>query len=288
MVKTAGKCCKFLVILLCTLYIGPIAIRSQAPAPPQWSLVWMTSGSSLNQYNNQTTGAQIFYDWRQRSQAINLMREGSYTYTIFNIENTTKTVPDVETFSWVTAVETGVPCRLGWLNAVHFEFSFYSDNPDLLPKGIFDVLDYCPQAADMYGVKFTSEEENHLYGVWDAEAWGTMPMLDGSLEVCHLLHQASYELVCVTAMAPQFTDHRLENFRSHGFQIDRVISTDYDSENPGNNPKQQAIEDSKRNFKDIHGVHTRFVFIDKYQDDPKQHGSIYHDVKYPSLLAFRP
>ncbi|CAF4840669.1 unnamed protein product [Rotaria sp. Silwood1] len=151
------------------------------------------------------------------------------------------------------------------------------------------------RAVDMYGVKFTSEEENHFYAVWDTEAWRTMPMLDGSLEACHLLHQAGYELVCVTAMSPQFTDHRLENFRSHGFPIDRVISTGYDGENPGNNPKKQAIEelhpvvfvdDSRRNFKDIQGVHTRFVFIDKYHDGPNRHENIYYDVKYPSLLAF--
>ncbi|CAF1429133.1 unnamed protein product [Rotaria magnacalcarata] len=88
MVKTVGMSCKFLFILLCTLYIGPIAIRSQASAPPQWFLVWMTSASSFNLCNNQTTDAQIFYDWRQRSQVINLMLEDSYTYTIFNIENT--------------------------------------------------------------------------------------------------------------------------------------------------------------------------------------------------------
>ncbi|CAF4060244.1 unnamed protein product [Rotaria sordida] len=151
------------------------------------------------------------------------------------------------------------------------------------------------RAADKYGVKLTSEEEDQFYAVWDAEAWRTMPMLDGSLEACHLLHQAGYELVCVTAMPPRFADHRLENFRSHGFPIDRVIGTGWDGENPSNNPKKQAIEelhpvvfvdDSRRNFKDIQGVHTRLVFIDRYHDEPKQFSNIYYDVKYPSLLAF--
>ncbi len=56
----------------------------------------------------------------------------------------TKDVPDVATFSWLTSVETGIPCRLGWLNAMHADFSYYSENPDLLPKNIFDIPDYCP------------------------------------------------------------------------------------------------------------------------------------------------
>lgn len=54
----------------------------------------------------------------------------------------TKAVPDVATFSWLTSVETVVPCRLGWLNAVNFDFSFCFNNPNLLPKGIFDIPDY--------------------------------------------------------------------------------------------------------------------------------------------------
>lgn len=147
----------------------------------------------------------------------------------------------------------------------------------------------------MYGVKFTTEEEKYFYAVWDVEAWRTMPVVDGSLEACHRLHQAGYELVCVTSMAPQFTNDRLENLRSHGFPIDRVISTGYDGENPSNNPKRKVIEelhpivfvdDSKRNFKDIRNVHTRFVFIDKYHNDPYRDVNIYYDVKYPNLLAF--
>ncbi|CAF1422442.1 unnamed protein product [Adineta ricciae] len=56
----------------------------------------------------------------------------------------TKNVPDVATFSWLTSVATGVPCRLGWLNAMHADFSYYSEDRNLLPKGIFDVPEYCP------------------------------------------------------------------------------------------------------------------------------------------------
>ncbi|CAF1142700.1 unnamed protein product [Rotaria sordida] len=156
-----------------------------------------------------------------------------------------------------------------------------------------------PKSYDVtikYNVQFTPEEKDQFNALWNSEAWRTMPMLDGALQACHLLHQAGYELVCVTGMSAQFTDHRLENLRSHGFPIDRVITTGSDKQNPSNNPKKQAIEelhpvvfvdDWRRHFKDIQGVNTKFVFIDhEYHDDPEQHGNIYYDVKYPSLLAF--
>jgi len=123
-----------------------------------------------------------------------------------------------------------------------------------------------------------------------------MPMHDGALEACLLLHNAGYELVCVTAMPAKFIEHRLENFRLHDFPIDRIISTGYDHNNFNNNPKKTTIErlhpvvfvdDLRRNFKDIQGVHTKLIFIDhEHIDDPNQHDSIYYDAKYPSLLEF--
>jgi hypothetical protein len=123
-----------------------------------------------------------------------------------------------------------------------------------------------------------------------------MPMHDGALQACLLLHQAGYELVCVTAMPDRFTEHRLENFRLHGFPIDKVISTGYHKDDFNRNPKRETIEelhpvvfvdDLRRNFKDIQGVKTKFVFIDhEHDDDPNEHDNIYYDVKYSSLLAF--
>ena len=121
-------------------------------------------------------------------------------------------------------------------------------------------------------------------------------MHDGALQACLLLHQAGYELVCVTAMPARFTEHRLENFRSYGFPIDKVICSGYHPTNFNHNPKREIIEelhpvvfvdDLRRNFKDIEGVKTKFVFIDhEHEGDPNEHDNIYHDVKYPSLLAF--
>ncbi|CAF1287189.1 unnamed protein product [Adineta steineri] len=56
----------------------------------------------------------------------------------------TKYVPNFASFSWLTSVETGIPCRFEWLYAMQVDFAYYSENRDLLPKGIFDVPDYCP------------------------------------------------------------------------------------------------------------------------------------------------
>jgi len=148
----------------------------------------------------------------------------------------------------------------------------------------------------MYGVDFTDEEETQFEEVWSEHGWRTMPIQDGALQACILLHQAGYELVCVTAMPAKFIEHRLENFRLHGFPIDNIISSGFDKANFNNNPKRKIIEDLhpvafvddlRRNFKDIQGVHTKLVFIDhEYHDDPNQHENIYYDVKYPSLLEF--
>lgn len=144
-------------------------------------------------------------------------------------------------------------------------------------------------------MKFTPDQERHFYTIWDAEAWRTMPMIDGSLEACLQLHRAGYELVCITSMAAPFVDQRLENFRLHGFPIDRVISTGYDGANLSKNPKKQAIEqlnpvafvdDSKRNFKDLDNLRTRLIYMDQYDDDPCRHESIHYDAQYANLSVF--
>ncbi|CAF1248900.1 unnamed protein product [Rotaria sordida] len=152
------------------------------------------------------------------------------------------------------------------------------------------------RATTRYGVTFTPEEKSQFNAAWDVDGWRTMSMHDGALEACHLLDAAGYELVCVTALRACFIEHRLENFRLHGFPIDRIISTRRDIESSDNNPKKQAIEqlhpivfvdDKKRNFQDIEGVQTKFVFIDhELENDPHRDANIHYNAKYPSLLAF--
>ncbi|CAF0939112.1 unnamed protein product [Rotaria sordida] len=151
-------------------------------------------------------------------------------------------------------------------------------------------------AKKLYGVEFTPEEHNQFKTAHEAEGWRMMPPLDGALEACLMLHNAGYELVCVTAMPGRFLNDRLENFRLHGFPIDKVISTGYDPIDPTNNPKKQTIEalkpvvfvdDLRRNLKDIEGEHTKLVFIDHgCHDEPYHNGDVHYDAKYPTLLEF--
>lgn len=150
----------------------------------------------------------------------------------------------------------------------------------------------------MYGIDWTNRhEEKELFNqTWDSHGWRTMPVLADSVEACQLLHQAGYELICVTAMPERFVEHRLENFREHGFPIDRVISTGYHADNFYRNPKKEVIEalnpvifvdDLRRNFKDIENVQTKFVYIDnEYHDDPCHGLDIFYHARYSTLLDF--
>ncbi|CAF1492790.1 unnamed protein product, partial [Adineta steineri] len=151
-------------------------------------------------------------------------------------------------------------------------------------------------AERKYNVNFNDDEKEEFKQVWNEYGWRRMPMHDGALEACLLLHEAGYELICVTAMSSSFIEHRLENFRLHGFPIDKIISSGYDKDNFNNNPKRKIIEDLnpvvfvddlRRNFNNIQHVHTKLIFIDhQREDDPNQHDNIYYDAKYGSLLEF--
>jgi hypothetical protein len=140
----------------------------------------------------------------------------------------------------------------------------------------------------------TPEERSQFRTVWDIHGWQSMSAHDGAVEACRLLSLAGYELVCVTQLRACFIENRLENFRLHGFPIDRIISTKDNTANE--NPKKEAIEqlnpiifveDHKTYFKDIQGVQTKFVHIDHELDgDPCRYENIHYHAKYPSLLLF--
>lgn len=148
----------------------------------------------------------------------------------------------------------------------------------------------------MYGVQFNPEEKAAFEEVWTEWGWRSMPTYDRSVEACHRLHQAGYELVCVTAMPCKFIAHRLENFRAHGFPIDRVISGAYDPVNFNYNPKKAIIEelhpvafvdDLRRNFRDLENVSTKLIFIDnECHDDPCRDQKIFYHARYSSLYEF--
>ncbi len=56
----------------------------------------------------------------------------------------TKTVPDTAKFSWLSSVVTGLPCRLAWPNVMYTDLPYYTEDRNSLPKGIFQIPDYCP------------------------------------------------------------------------------------------------------------------------------------------------
>jgi len=81
-------------------------------------------------------------DWLQIGNQT--VYDGIETVMEHDCHSWTKNVPDVAQFSWLISVSTSIPCRLKWLEAVHFDFSYYSANSRMMPSNIFTVPDYCP------------------------------------------------------------------------------------------------------------------------------------------------
>jgi phosphoglycolate phosphatase-like HAD superfamily hydrolase len=102
-----------------------------------------------------------------------------------------------------------------------------------------DPLAYWP--IDRWAVeRLGAERRPQFRAAFDAQFWSTMPPLAGALAACERLHDAGFELVCVTALDLEYEADRLRNLRGLGFPIGRVIAT-------GNaagerSPKADAIE----------------------------------------------
>lgn len=73
----------FVLILFIGLHFGS-TIPTAGPSPPQWASAWTATGSGHSLVNNRTVSFQIYYDWTQKAQVINLMREDAYSYTIMH------------------------------------------------------------------------------------------------------------------------------------------------------------------------------------------------------------
>ena len=91
-------------------------------------------------------------------------------------------------------------------------------------------------AIDRWGL----ERLERLRASFDVQYWSSIPAIDGAVDACHRLVNAGYDLVCVSALQPQFADARLANLRAHGFPIDRVFATC--SATDGRSPKAAALE----------------------------------------------
>ena len=102
-----------------------------------------------------------------------------------------------------------------------------------------DPLAYWPM--DRWKVERLTPERRAVFrAAFDEHFWTTMPPIDGALDACRRLHEAGFELVCVSALELEFEAARLRNLRNLGFPIERVIAT-------GNaegvrSPKADAIE----------------------------------------------
>ncbi|MBS0449185.1 MAG: HAD family hydrolase [Proteobacteria bacterium] len=105
-----------------------------------------------------------------------------------------------------------------------------------------DPLAYWPK--DRWQVERMDEPSRLRFRAgFDEAFWLTVPALDGAVAACHRLHEAGYDLVCVSALDLEFEAARLRNLRDHGFPIERVIATGVtDGER---SPKADAIESLK-------------------------------------------
>ena len=96
-------------------------------------------------------------------------------------------------------------------------------------------------AIDRWGVeRLAGERLDQLRACFDEQFWSTIPAIAGAVAACQRLSQAGFELVCVSAVQPQYADARLRNLQAHGFPIERVHATS--SAGAGRSPKAAALE----------------------------------------------
>jgi hypothetical protein len=88
-----------------------------------------------------------------------------------------------------------------------------------------------PQAYwpwDYWGVgRLSGETLNCFRSVMDEEFWSTIPLIDGVAQACRKLQDASFTLVCVSAIESKFQPARVTNLRDFGIPMP-VIATGRD------------------------------------------------------------
>jgi len=109
----------------------------------------------------------------------------------------------------------------------------------VLPE-LADADAYWP--FDRWAVRrLEGDELSRLRACFDEDFWTTIPPMAGALSACHSLHDAGFELICVSAIAEKYQDARLRNLRDIGFPIERVIATGADQSQTS--PKAAALRD---------------------------------------------
>lgn len=95
-------------------------------------------------------------------------------------------------------------------------------------------------AIDRWDVeRLSGERLDRFRASFDESFWSNVPAIDHAVNACHRLRDAGWDLVCVSALKPQFADARLANLRQHGFPIERVIATSNDA--TSGSPKARAL-----------------------------------------------
>ncbi|MGZ5158384.1 MAG: HAD family hydrolase [Caldimonas sp.] len=87
-----------------------------------------------------------------------------------------------------------------------------------------DPLAYWPM--DRWDVERLDDPKRaHFRKHFDETFWTTVPAIEGAVEACHRLHDAGFDLVCVSALEAEYESARLRNLRSLGYPIERVVAT---------------------------------------------------------------
>ena len=87
-----------------------------------------------------------------------------------------------------------------------------------------DPLAYWPM--DRWAVeRLDAVRRVQFRAAFDEQFWATVPAIAGAVDACHRLHDAGFELICVSALELEFEAARLRNLRNLGFPIERVIAT---------------------------------------------------------------
>ena len=101
-----------------------------------------------------------------------------------------------------------------------------------------DPTAYWPM--DRWGVeRLTGEALDRFRACFDTQFWSTIQAVPGAIQGCNDLHEAGFELACVSALEPQHEAARLKNLRALGFPIERVVATGADASVA--NPKAAAL-----------------------------------------------
>lgn len=89
---------------------------------------------------------------------------------------------------------------------------------------------------ERWGIPWLEGEQlKQFKAQFDEVFWSTLPALPGTVEACHQLVDAGYELIAVTAIDSQWLRARMKNLQLHGFPILQVIATGgaiHDQPNP--------------------------------------------------------